>query len=167
MKDKELRGLVLKRFYDLRNSGDPVSLRDLLPLVTQDEHVQLTNVCDQLSENGLVFWKPLRTLAGVSAGVGNITARGVDVIDGDIPPPMTITLNDHSIKVSGSMGVIVGNKNSQTMSLDIGKIATAINHSNASEGEKQEAQTLLETLMGNSTLLTAIVSYFATGGSAA
>jgi hypothetical protein len=96
---------------------------------------------------------------------GKITARGVDVVDGDVPPPIRVTLHDHSISITGSTGVIVGSGNKQNIVGDIGKIHAAIDHSHASDGEKQEAKSLLQKLVGNATLWSILGTFFS-GGSA-
>lgn len=147
MKDKELRGLVLERFYALRNSGDPVQLAQIVSVAPNDL-VQLTNVCDQLAEYGLIEWNPLKSLAGVIGGIGRITARGVDVVDGDVSSPITVTLHDHSITVSGSTNVQIGNANS-IQNVDISKVMEAIDRSTASPEQKEEAKSLWARLTNN------------------
>jgi hypothetical protein len=64
-------------------------------------------------------------MGGVVAGMGAITGRGVDVIEGTTKPPISITIHDRSVKISGSSGVIVGNGNTQNVVGDVGMLAAA------------------------------------------
>jgi hypothetical protein len=56
MKDSNLQGLALQRFYDLRHEGDGmVSLRSIVPQdASKQEFVQFANVCDQLAQRELI-----------------------------------------------------------------------------------------------------------------
>jgi hypothetical protein len=47
MKDTELRGIVLERFYDARNKIDALSFEALSTQVTI-QPAQLANICEQL-----------------------------------------------------------------------------------------------------------------------
>jgi hypothetical protein len=164
MKDGEMRGLVLERFYELRNSGEPVQLPQSVSVAPNDL-IQLTNVCDQLAEYGLIEWKPIRSLAGAVAGIGKITARGVDVVDGDIPSPITVTLHDHSVTVSGSTNVQIGNANS-IQNIDISKVTEAIDQSTASPEQKAEAKSLWSKLTNNAAFAAIVGAVVTLAGSA-
>jgi hypothetical protein len=85
----------------------------------------------------------------VIGGIGEITARGVDVIEGTAHSPIAITLYDHSVSVHESSHVQIGNSNTQNVTVHIGKLIAAVDHSNASEAEKKEAKSLLQKLAEN------------------
>jgi hypothetical protein len=150
MKDGELRGIVLEKFYELRNQQPSLINVLVLPeIVSLDPNVnRLVNVCEQLGEYGLIHWESMNTTTTVG-GMGKITARGVDVVEGTVLAPITVALHDHSISVSQSSNVQIGDSNIQGVErLRIDKLIAAIDHSEASFTEKAEAKSLLERLAG-------------------
>lgn len=95
MTDAELRGQLLRCFYDLRHSnGGWVPTSDIIlsggPLV--DRHM-IGGICGQLADANLIRWKPLiGAEEGFIIGMAQITALGVDVIDRAVTPPIVISL---------------------------------------------------------------------------
>lgn len=162
MKDNELRGLVLKRFYDLRHQHHLCQLPDIVASAPT-EHVQIANICDQLNQHGLIDWRPMRTITGIVGGMGKITANGVDVIEGTTRAPIALTLNDHRISVSESSNVQIGTSNTQGVNTHIKKLIAAVDHSRASDSEKEEANSLLEKLFGNSLIQSVWGTIFGSG----
>jgi hypothetical protein len=77
--------------------------------------------------------------------------KGVDVVEGKVAAPMTITF--HSISVTGSNNVQIGQGNTQTN--NIGKLISAVDHSTATEAEK-EAKGLLEKMANNRVVVAAL-----------
>ena len=149
MKDNEIRGLVLQKYYDRRRDGEfQWSKEELLNFleVASFDHVDLFRACDQLAEHGLIDWHPIHVRGQTIAGAGKITAFGVDVIEGSVKPPISITL-DHSISVHGSSNVQIGSHNTQDFSIQIGKIVSAIDQSSVSEAQKAEAKSLLKKFL--------------------
>ena len=110
MKDVELRGVVLHRFYELRNRPERIMLRDLMSL-ENDIH-RLANICDQLHQCRLIDWKSLKTYTSVG-GIGKITARGVDVVEGTAAAPIGLIIEQRNISITGSSNVQIGNANNQ------------------------------------------------------
>jgi hypothetical protein len=165
MKDGELRGIVLEKFYELRNEQPGMlNVLSLPEIVSLDPNVnRLLNICDQLGEHGLIHWKSLGSFSAVG-GMGKITARGVDVVEGTATAPITVTLHDHRISVSQSSNVQIGDSNTQGVKLRIDKLIAAIDHSEASYAEKAEAKSLLEKITSNP-LLQTILSAVLGGGS--
>jgi len=114
MKDSEVRGIILRRLYEVRhvNHGmidipDRLGILDIAPQV-------LGNCAAQLNEQGLIKFseymgKPYRF------GRASITAYGVDVIEENANPSIAVTL-DQSISISGSSNVQVGRGNALTNS---------------------------------------------------
>ena len=167
MKDTELRGLVLQVFYDARHKIPWLEFNALMShMMGPADTTQVSNVCDQLAQHRLIDWRALGADGVRAAALGKITAMGVDVIEGTARSPISITLHDHRITVTGSTGVIVGDGNRQDIRMDVGKIVSAIDRSSVSEGEKEEAKSLLERVASNSTLWTALASYLGLAGSA-
>src|ERR1700722_18794025 len=114
MTDGEARGLVLERFYDARHKIDWLSLDALRTHLTMD-FPQLANVCEQLGQHRLINFKPMRDQSGIVAGVGRITASGVDVVEKTARAPITITLHDQSVSVTGSTHVQIGGVDLETV----------------------------------------------------
>lgn len=94
----------------------------MVGLEPTDFEYQLTaedikHVSAQLLEHGLI--KGIRhenVSEGLRAVSGQITAHGIDVIEGAIQSPISIHfVEDKSINVSGSQGVVIGNSNEQTL----------------------------------------------------
>ena len=95
MTDAELRGKLLKAFYDRRHNADGwVPTSDIDASGGEFVHRQVIGgVCGQLAEAGLIQWKPLTGgREGFVIGMAKITATGVDVIDGTTPPPIVINM---------------------------------------------------------------------------
>jgi hypothetical protein len=155
MKDSDLRGIVLQKFYDARHK---IAWFDLNALSThvQADFVQLANVCDQLGQHGLIEWRAIESLGGTVGGAGKITARGVDVIEGTATAPITITLHDQSIKVTGSINTQIGNSNQQKIEIQISSLMNAIDSMDASKEERTKAKGLLEQILTNPLVAAAI-----------
>lgn len=161
MTDSELRGIVLRRFYDRRHDGF-VTLAET-DFSGQFSFVELRSICRQLSEKGLIGeWHPTSTGAGPTIGIGRITADGIDVIEGTRSPPISITFDQRStISVSASQNVQIGNQNVQSIAIHLQSLAKAIEHSSATEQEKSEAKSLLNKFLAHplvSALLGGVIS---------
>jgi hypothetical protein len=167
MKDNDLRGLVLKRFYDLRHEQIDIQFHDVLLPGEGMERVT-SNICRQLSDHGLIDWQNHNSLDETSfGGIGYITANGVDVIEGHSRPPIAITVHDQSVAVHGSSNVQIGNENVLHANISIGQIHTAIDKSNTSPTQKAEAKSLWEKVFNNATFAAVIGALTAMGGSSA
>ncbi len=162
MKDGEARGLILARFYDARHKIDWLSLEALRTHIVMD-YAQIGNVCEQLGQHGLIDFKPLRGPDGIVAGMGRITASGVDIIEGNARSPIAITFHDQSVTVTGSTHVQIGNSNVSKVSLDIGKLIAAVDHSSATDGEKAEAKSLIEKITSNPLIVAVLGSVLGSG----
>ena len=148
MKDNELRGIVLAKYYDRRREqhidlkpddfGVPVSKLDIL------------HISSQLADHGLIKFVPAHSGQGqLVAGRGRILASGVDVVEnGGIKSPIKIAF-DHSshVTVTNSSHVQLGNGNTQIGDISIQKLITAIDHSQASDSDKKEAKSILGKLL--------------------
>lgn len=151
MKDTELRGIVLKKFYDLRKKGGYAQVHDLgvsLPEVTETD---LCNVCDQLGEHDLIEWKPVQDNMGKTIdGAGKIVARGVDVIESDgqgSPLKMTLPSVTQNIQIHGSQNIQIGNQNTQTITSSMESLISMISQSKATDAEKAEVKGKLQAFL--------------------
>jgi hypothetical protein len=146
MKDSEARGLVLKRLYDIRREVEYADAKDFegIPI----EPKVIPNIVEQLAQQKLVTWNPLKLHGGYAALMAKITVFGSDVIEGNIESPITITV-DSSVNVHGSQNVQVGGQgNVQTVTMDIDKMISAVDGS-SDVTEKAEAKSLLQKIAGN------------------
>ena len=154
MKDNDLRGLILRKFYEKRRLGVLTFLTDDdfkdLPQPLDFDKTDRYRICDQLAEHGLLKWISFRHMMAVTTGgQGQITALGVDVIEGTAKPTISITYDysQQHVSVQNSSGVQIGNSNVQDLSVHIGKIISAIDHSTANEQQKAEAKSLLKRFL--------------------
>ena len=145
MKDSDLRGIVLQKFYDLRKNGGIWRLTpDDLGGMDVEEYERIG---DQLSEHGYIEWSKSLSVGYAS---GRINARGVDVIEGNVHPLIAITMHhDQSINVTGSTNIAVRNNNTIRTSADITKIEHAIEKLPISDQEKADTKSLLSRISGN------------------
>jgi hypothetical protein len=162
MRDTERRGVVLERFYAARHKVDWLDFDALSTHVTMDR-TELANICKQLGQHGLIDWEAIDTMTGNLPLRGRITASGIDVIEGTASAPISITLHDHSVRVTGSTNVQIGDANTQTVHHQIEKMITKIEQADASPPEKQEAKSLLERLSNNALLVSILGGLFSGG----
>jgi len=141
--DTELRGVVLRRYYDRRRDGK-ISFRqtDFPDIPVAEIH----RISKQLSEHALIEWKGIPETGTVLKAIGSITAFGVDVIEGTETPPLSITFDQWQITVIGSHNQI-GDGNIQDVKISLEKLIAAINGSTASDGEKDEAKGRLKRFL--------------------
>lgn len=163
MNDNDLRGLILRRLYDARNGPEGwLRVNDLREIVDEDPN-ETARICRDLDQLGLIEWKEVRGAAG-PAGVGKITPYGVNVREGVATSPATITVHDHSVRVSGSShNVQVGNENIQVGNVDISSLTSAIDSANISPAQKEEAKSMLRRLAENPVVWGIIGSFFTSG----
>ncbi len=146
MKDTELRGIILRCYYEKRREAM------FTPKVGDFQvQVALEDICaisGQLGEHGLITWKSIRSFGGVSFGLGKITALGIDVVEGVVVPDIKVEfVQNKSINITGSSNVIVGDHNKQNIANHITEIARAIEASQATPEQKAEAKSLLRTFV--------------------
>jgi hypothetical protein len=159
MKDTEIRGLLLRKYYERRRNG-------LVGLTPDDFDGQLSQeeilwVSSQLGEHGLILWKSAESGRGPLTGVGKISASGIDVVEGASQPPIAIHFSNHSVNVTGSIGVNVGNHNQQTISIQLQELVEAIEKGPGSDDEKREAKSRLRVFLEHP-LVSALVGAAAT-----
>jgi len=134
MNDNEIRGFFLKKLWEHRKENQ--DMRFVLrpsdfsfPITAQE----ITRIGLQLQEHNL---------AKICTDVGNvwrITASGVDIVErGGIGSPIEVKITN----ISNSVGVIIGNNNTQDIRNSITEISTAIDNAVASEQQKAEAKNL-------------------------
>jgi hypothetical protein len=156
MKDTDLRGLILKKYYDKRREGwVQWKSEDFHNLKEDFTAADLFAVCSQLGENGLIEWRGLEDNTGRTIdGRGKITAFGVEVAEGTAVPPIAIHVDnsDHSISLTSSSNVQVGNNNSLDASIHIRGLVEAIDRSVSPIEKKQEARGALKRFLEHPTV---------------
>lgn len=97
MKDAELRGQMLKVFYDRRHNAQgwvPTSDMEFSSEEMVDRQT-IGTVGQQLADAGLIRWKPLvGSQEGFVIAMAQITGLGVDVVESSARSPINIVLPD-------------------------------------------------------------------------
>jgi hypothetical protein len=145
MKDTQLRGVILAKYYERRRGqiftpkpedfDPPIAIEDILA------------ISDQLGQHGLIEWKVLKTV-GISAGFGKISAFGIDVVEGEATADIKVEfVQNKTINVSGSSNVVVGDHNQMSVTQHIAELARVIDNSGGTPEQKAEAKGLLLRLV--------------------
>jgi hypothetical protein len=106
MKDTQLRGIILAKYYECRRGQiftpkpedfePPIKIEDILA------------ISDQLGQHGLIEWKVIKSLGGTAAGFGKISAFGIDVVEGEATPGIKVEfVQSKTINVTGSSNIMV------------------------------------------------------------
>lgn len=124
--DNELRGIVLKRFYEHRKESHIVLSED--DFENKYSYSDLKRICKQLEEYNLINkWHPTSTGRGPTIGIGQLSALGADVIEGIEAPPVSITINDNKqINISSSENIQVGNQNTLNANTHIENLLSGV-----------------------------------------
>lgn len=158
MRDVELRGAILQRFYDYRHRGI-LQLTDIVAAVRGTEALLAASISEQLAKAGLVEWKTSKTMTGVG-GIGRITAEGVAVIEGHREPLITLSLHGRGV-VGGARASLrmVGPLASANPAL-LDKALAAIDQTSSPLADKAAAKTLIRELGANPLAWSALRAMF-------
>ena len=120
MKDAQVRGFILQKLYAIRHERGYLRLPDELDLPGFDMRDKQTlkmlgNVGKQLADKGLIDFAPV--IGPFWMGRASISASGVDVVEGNLSPPIAIII-DQSINVHDSSHVQIGTGHTQNMKTD-------------------------------------------------
>jgi hypothetical protein len=144
MTDNELRGIILKKFYELRREGNLIPKpEDFDPTIPAED---LYRICEQLGHHNLLLWRSEPVSGQPFLGSGKISAYGVDVIENNEEAPIGITFSQN-ISISHSQGIQIGNHNIQSFVSAVEQIILQIDQSNSSENEKEEAKSKLKAFL--------------------
>jgi hypothetical protein len=147
--DAEIRGLVLKRLYELHTKSEWVDWDNFheLGLPQQEVGRYLKELHDLgLAEGKFVSSDENNEYADIRV---RIRARGADAVENPKKRPAEIVIDQYT-------------HGSQNVTLDIGKLNVAIDNSAATSEEKTEAKSLLQRLNDN-TLLTSLLQKWFSG----
>jgi hypothetical protein len=156
MKDSVVRGRLLQLLYERRTEGSTslgrgeqavpppggISRRDWLRAATQ------------LSEYGLIDWRPLEDKSGMGllSGFAEINDLGVQVMEARIPPPIRISFDESrrtAVPQPEQPPIAPSTPQQQMITEALEKVITAINQADVSKEEKNEAKSLLRKLLGS------------------
>jgi len=151
MTDTELRSKLLARLYESRSEDYVIVGHDAENSPNAREEIR---IAQQLHEHGLIQLKVLNRHLGATA---RLTARGVDVMEGNFQPPIAIQVDRRqTINITESSGFQVGDHNSQSISVGIQALLQQIDESSATTEEKAAAKSLVHKLLEHP-LVSAIV----------
>jgi hypothetical protein len=151
LNDADRRGIVLQKYYEKLLEGFvEISEFDFNELISKQE---IVHISEQLASYDLIAWQP--SYDQDIGGIGKIRSIGIDVVlRGGIESPIEIKIdkNHHSLIL-------------HDIGIDLYKLLYAIEHSNTSEKEIQDAKAKLteflnlppiKKYMGNSPFTTRI-----------
>jgi len=146
MKDTELRGLLLQAYYEHRREDWFVPTAEELGVNVDEQDI--LQVCDQLGQHNLIQWRSLASFGNINAGMGKISAFGIDVVEGEATPDIKVHIvQNNSVNVTGSTNVAVGDHNYQTITDSVQHLVSTIDSSCASMEQKAEAKSLLRKFL--------------------
>ena len=161
MRDDELRGAILQRFYDHRHRG-LLQLADILAAVYPAEPLLVASVSERLAQAGLIEWKTSRSMAAVG-GLGRITPVGVDVVEGHREPSIRLALRDRGVLGGAAVAAPTGAGPSGTRSAQVDRALAAIDKISSPASEKAAAKALIRQLAGDPLAWGALGVLFSTG----
>jgi hypothetical protein len=90
--DAEIRGALLKHFYEVKDINDGLGRpSEILLSPSQVSRRAIANVCQQLAEAGYIQWKPFSPqIPQLALGTAKITGTGIDVVTGARAPTIDI-----------------------------------------------------------------------------
>ena len=142
MKDTELRGVILGKYYERRRGSIfTPKPEDFIPSIPIGD---ILAISDQLGEHGLLDWKAIKRIGNITTGIGKITAFGIDVAEGAAQPDIKVEfVQTKNVNVTGSSNVVVGDNNHTTVTQHISEFARLIDNSSGNPEQKAEAKGLL------------------------
>lgn len=146
MKDTDLRGIILQKFYEERRAVNffpkPSDFNPVLDVV------DMVRISQQLKDHHLLDVQIRRFHDGSGVVGGRISAHGVDVVEGEVNPEIKVHfVQNHTVNISGSSNVVVGDHNQQNVTHHIEGLIKAIDSSNATPADKAEAKSRLQTFL--------------------
>lgn len=145
--DEEIMGGILQTLHE-RRYNDLVNFNEAFVALGAAPNVLRSNL-SRLEQKGLIKWLN-NEVRGF--GLGNITDYGIEVVEKKRQPPIPMVFQQ--ITIHGSSNFVIGQGNTQSVSIDVGKLIAAIDHSNATDGERAAAKSLLQKIAENPLLNT-------------
>jgi hypothetical protein len=156
MKDSVVRGYLLEVLYERRSEGSiPFGqLEQAVPPPGGISHRYWLRAVAQLSEYGLIDWAPLedKTGMGLLSGFAKINNLGIQVIEGGVAPPIQISIDERRRTTVPRREQAPGTTNTpqqEKITDALEKVIIAIDQVHVSQQEKNEAKSLLRTLLSS------------------
>lgn len=146
MRDDELGGAILQRFYDYRHR-DVLQLTDIVAAASSAEPLLIARVSERLAHAGLIEWKTSKSMSAVG-GIGRITALGVDVVEGHREPPIMLLLRDRGV-VGGHAAAARTGAVPVAAQARVDQALAAIDGTSSPPPEKLAAKALIQQLAAN------------------
>jgi hypothetical protein len=154
MKDSVVRGCLLQLLYERRSEGSiPFGHIELaVPPPGGINRRDWLRALAQLSECRLIDWAPFKDKSGTGllSGFAKINDLGVNVLEGDVTPPIRIFIAESRRTTvprqrQAPIGASTPQQEAITEALE--KVITGINQADVSEQEKMKARSLLRKLL--------------------
>lgn len=161
MKDAEIRDLVLKRLYELRNDGPQCLTANNPALISDLSLHEILRICAQLQEDGLLQAKQLHRNSQTRAreydfGIVEISSQGVGLIEGN-PSHKAKQMQTTNISFNNSSNNVIGDHNKVAITQHIVELERMVEQSNGTPEQKKEAKGLLKRFAEHP-LVAAVVS---------
>lgn len=148
MTDAQLREKLLNWYYQRRREG---YLRpkpeDFDGAITD---LDITRITRDLYKHGLVEASYSADFESGPYGDlyhARIDAPGIDVVEGTVEAPISISVDGRTFNISGSHGFQVGDHNTQHVEVSVQTIAAAIDEAEATAPQKKEAKSKLKEFL--------------------
>lgn len=154
MTDKEIRTELLQYLYDIKDTPRPEdSLEDKARELGITKYT-LYRVLIHLREKGLVNGLDVapRDFSAKREMIDiEISADGVDVVEGNALPPLAVNFNTNSYHLRSVSGtaIQIGSGNSQTFENQLYELAQAINNAPITDEEKRGLKTRLADFLSH------------------
>jgi hypothetical protein len=154
MKDSVVRGYLLQLLYERRSEGSiPFGhTEQAVPPPGGINRRDWLRAVAQLSEYGLIDWRPLQDQSGMGllAGFAKINELGVKVLEGGVESPIRISIDESrrtSVSRQQQAPIAASTPQQEAITEALEKVIAAINQADVSEEEKMEAKCLLRKLL--------------------
>ena len=156
MKDSVVRGRLLQLLYERRSEGSiPFGHGEqAVPPPGGIRRRDWLHAVAQLSEYRLIDWTPLEDQSGMGllSGFAKINDFGIKVLEAGAAPPIRIAIDPSrrtTILPQQQAPIAASTPHQQMIAEALEKVITAINQTNVSEQEKNEAKSLLRKLLSS------------------
>jgi hypothetical protein len=156
MKDSVVRGRLLQLLYERRSEGSiPFGrLEQAVPPPGGISHRDWLRAVAQLSECGLIHWKPLEDKSGMGllSGFAKINDFAVKVLETGVAPPIQISIDESrrtTVPRQKQVATATITPQQQVMMDALEKVITAINQADVPALDKNESKSLLRKLLSS------------------
>jgi hypothetical protein len=157
MKDSVVRGRLLQLLYERRSEGSiPFGhVEQAIPPPGGISRRDWLRAVAQLSEYHLIDWTALEDKSGMGqlSGFARINDLGIKVLEAGVAPPIQIAIDKSRrtrVPQQEQAPIATSTPPQQQKIADaLEKVITAINQADVSEGEKNEAKSILQKLLSS------------------